>query len=160
MRGAEKWHFILRLDNCFCNLVKMTRMGKDSLAWLSCQSPVVISYSAHPHYDTSISIVATLHECFRIFSLKVSDTHHSSNVSFIVLGYWDCFPLPFTKEGRDVITACDWREFTLVRALMFQGMKIPGPSCIEIFLIFGFSCLFPFLGSSTFQSQGLAMSRH
>ena len=32
MRGAEKWHLILRLDNCFCNLVKMTRMGEDSLA--------------------------------------------------------------------------------------------------------------------------------
>ena len=32
MRGAEKWHLILRLDNYFCNLVKMARMGEDSLA--------------------------------------------------------------------------------------------------------------------------------
>ena len=32
MRGAEKWHLILRLDYYFCNLVKMTRMGEDSLA--------------------------------------------------------------------------------------------------------------------------------
>ena len=32
MRGTEQWLFILRLDNCSCNPVKMTRMEADSLA--------------------------------------------------------------------------------------------------------------------------------
>ena len=57
----KKWPSILRLDNCFCNLVKMTRMAAASLAWLS-------------WCDTSFSIVATLHECFCIFNLKVSSS--------------------------------------------------------------------------------------
>ena len=85
MRGAEECPSILRLDNCFCNLVKMTHMAAvSSLTFLP------VSYSAHQHYDTSFSIVATLHDCFRIFNLQVSSssaTHRSSPLLIIARTY-------------------------------------------------------------------------
>ena len=46
-------------------------------------------------------------------------------------GKWDCFPLPFTKEGKDDITACDRREFTPKRVLIMQVMKISWPSILQ-----------------------------
>ena len=71
-------------------------------------------------------------------SLLLPDTHHSSDVPFIVLGNLDCFPPVFTKEGSNVVTACDCPEFTPIRAVMKQRMKITGPSCIDIFIFLVF----------------------
>ena len=93
--------------------------------------------------DTSVQLP---HECFCTFNFKgllghsslLPDTHHSSDVPFIVLGNLDCFPLVFTKEGSNVVTACDCHEFTPIRAVMKQRMKIAGPSCIDIFIFLVF----------------------
>ena len=137
-------------------------MGAGSLAF-----PAVYNggqHIQHIHTMTPLSVQLP-HECFRTFNLQVStDTPDSSSILIITRTYpslswgsWTCFSLLFTKEGSNVVTACDRHEFTPIRALLKQRMKMPEPSCLDIFIILVY-VLFPF-SRSTFQSQGLAMSK-
>ena len=110
-RGAERWFFLtLRLDNCSCK-------SKRWLPWwqiLQLDLPALswgwISYRG----TMPVLSVQFTHGCFRTLNLKFSlDTDHSFLRYSPYLGRTlhclkklDCFPLAFTKESRDVVTAC------------------------------------------------------
>lgn len=114
MRGEEQWLFSrFRLAKVLLYKVeKVTHTAADSLVWLSALA--VDSHSAaHQYYDTFFSTVHTrVLACLESKGLfaywpLLPDTHHSSDVPSIELEKLDCFPLPFIKEVRDAITACD-----------------------------------------------------
>ena len=111
-RGAERWFFFTsRLDNCSCT-------SKRWLAWrqiLQLDLPALSWGWISKQLTIPLLSVQFTYECFHILNLKFSlDTDHSLPRYSPKLGrtfHWleklDCFLLPFTKEGRDVITACD-----------------------------------------------------
>ena len=100
--------YSLIICSCKREAVEMTRMAAEPLVqmfpslaqWISCHS-------------TSGTRVQLTHECLGIFkcSLKccplLPDARHSSDELFIALKKFNCFPLPFTREGRDGMTSCD-----------------------------------------------------
>ena len=113
-RGAERWFFFtLSLDNCSCK-------SKRWLAWrqiLQLDFPAVIKLGMNlvaAHYATSFRTVHRrvlpylelwIKVLIGYWSLFPAITRHNSTLHW--LKKLDCFPLPFSKEGRDVITACD-----------------------------------------------------
>ena len=60
-----------------------------------------------------------------------------------MVGNLDCFQLPLTKEGSDMLSQLVI-QFTPIRALMKQWLKMPWSSCIEMFIILAF-VPFPFI---------------
>ena len=104
----------LLLDNLLLlrEVVKMTHMAAKPMA-----EPFRLWHSgshsaAHPHFGTSA--VNLTHQGLRIFKSilgyfpLIPDTCHSSDALFTALEKLDCFPFPFTREGRDGIRACDF----------------------------------------------------
>ena len=134
----------------------MTRMAADSPAW---PSSLKLGMNLVAGTKPVLSVQFT-NGCFRTLNLKFSlDTDHSFLRYSPYLGrtlHWlknlDCFALPFTKEGRDVITAC-------VRVYTYKGSSwISGKHCLGRVAFNVRAC--SLFHVAPFQSQVFAMSKH